>query len=171
MEQHRAKSGESQAGRLILINLEHELRAMDQTILSTDGILFDSLEEQAWMSPVFQGRLDELEVKLLDTGVPRREETTNEPALLTFVPPNLETHLRSVTAVPQVEDGRIRPSGRSASKEEHSSATEIRTCQLNSGHDLRHLEIGNDEYEQRGTTSRQKFSDVVETHILPLACL
>ena len=61
-------------------------------------------------------------------------------------------------------DGRIRPTGRSASKEDHSSATEIRTCQLNSGHNLMHLEIGNDEYEQRGTTSRQKFSDVAETH-------
>ena len=61
-------------------------------------------------------------------------------------------------------DGRIRPTGRSASKEDHSSATEIRTGQLNSEHNLMHLEIGNDEYEQRGTTSRQKFSDVAETH-------
>ena len=159
------------AGRMILMDLEHELRAMDQARFKSDGIHFDSIEGQAWMSRVFQGQLDELEFELFDTGVLRREETTNEPALSTFVPPNPETHLGSVPAIPQVEYGRIRPNGRSASKEEHSSATEIRTCQLNSGHDLGHLEIGNDEYEQRGTTSRQKFSDVVETHILPLACL
>ena len=54
------------------------------------------------MNRVFQERLEELEFELFDTGVLRVEEATNEPAILTFVPPNLETRLGSVPAVPQV---------------------------------------------------------------------
>ena len=54
------------------------------------------------MSRVLQERLDELEVELFDTGVLRREETANELAILTFEPPNLETRLGSVPAVPHV---------------------------------------------------------------------
>ena len=49
------------AGRMILMDIEHELRAMDQARLTTDGILFDSIEGQAWLNRVFQERLDELE--------------------------------------------------------------------------------------------------------------
>ena len=113
------------------------------------------------MNGVFRERLYELEVELFDTGVLRREETTKEPALSTFVPPNLEIRLISPSSTPGAMelqrggplDGRIRPTGRSASEGDHSSATEIRTCQLNSGHGLRHLEIGNDEHEQREATS------------------
>ena len=54
------------------------------------------------MNHVFQERLDELEVELFDTGAIKREETTNVPTISTIVPPNLETRLRSVPAVPQV---------------------------------------------------------------------
>ena len=54
------------------------------------------------MIRVFQERLDELEVELFDTGVLRLEEATNEPAISTFVPPNLETRMGSVPAVPKV---------------------------------------------------------------------
>ena len=46
-----------------------------------------------------------MEVELFDTGVLKKEETTNEPAISTFVPPNLETRLGTVPAVnyrPQV---------------------------------------------------------------------
>ena len=88
------------AGQMILMDIEHELRAMDQARLTTDGIHFDSIERQAWMNPVFQERLDEMEVELFDTGVLKKEETTNEPALLSFVPPppNLETRLGAVPA-------------------------------------------------------------------------
>ena len=64
------------AGRMILMDLEHELRAMDQARFTTDGVHFDSIKGQAWMYRVFQERLDELEVELFDTGVLRREETT-----------------------------------------------------------------------------------------------
>ena len=32
------------AGRMILMDIEHELRAMDQARLTTDGIHFDSIE-------------------------------------------------------------------------------------------------------------------------------
>ena len=40
-----------------------------------------------------------MEVELFDTGVLKKEETTNEPAFSTFVPPNLATRLGAVPAV------------------------------------------------------------------------
>ena len=81
------------------MDIEHELRAMDQARLTTNGIYSDSIEGQAWMNRVVQERLDEMEIELFDTGVLKKEETTNEPAISTFVPPNLETRLRTVPAV------------------------------------------------------------------------
>ena len=89
------------AGRMILMDIEHELRALDQARLTTDGIHFDSIERQAWLNQVFQERQDELEVELFDKEVLKKEETMNEPALSIFVPPNLETRLGSVPAVTQ----------------------------------------------------------------------
>ena len=44
------------AGRMILMDIEHELRAMDQARLTTDGIHIDNIEEQAWLNRVFQKR-------------------------------------------------------------------------------------------------------------------
>ena len=90
------------AGRMVMMDLEHELRAMDQARFTADGIHFDSIEGQCWMNRVFQKRLDELEVEIFDTDVLRVQEATNEPAISTFVPPNLDTPLRSVPAVPLV---------------------------------------------------------------------
>ena len=87
------------AGRMILMDIKHELRAMDQARLTTDGIHFDSIERQAWLNRVFQERLDELEVELFDTGVLKEEEASNEPTITTFVPPNLEICLGAVPAV------------------------------------------------------------------------
>ena len=87
------------AGRMILMVIEHELRAMDQARLTTDGTHFDSIEGQAWLNRVVQERLDEMEVKLFGTGVLKKEETTSEPVISTFVPPNLETRLGMVPAV------------------------------------------------------------------------
>ena len=81
------------------MDIEHELRAMDQARLTTDGIHFDNIEGQAWLNRVFQERLDELEVELFDTGVLKKEETSNKPAISTFVPPKLETSLGTVPAV------------------------------------------------------------------------
>ena len=81
------------------MDIEHKLKAMDQARLTTDGIHFDSIEGQAWMNRVFQERLDEMEVELFDTGKLKKEETTNEPALSTFLPPKLETRLGVVPAV------------------------------------------------------------------------
>ena len=54
------------AGRMIFMDIENELRAMDQARLTTDGIPFDSIEGQAWMNRVFQEQLDEMEVELFD---------------------------------------------------------------------------------------------------------
>ena len=87
------------AGKMILMDIEHELRAMDQARMTTDGIHFNSIEGQAWLNRVFQERLDELEVELFDTGVLKEEEASNEPTITTFVPPNLETRLGAVPAV------------------------------------------------------------------------
>ena len=87
------------AGRMILMDIEHELRAMDQARLTTDGIHFDSIEGQAWLNRVFQERLDELEAELFDTGVLKEEGTSNDAVITTFVPPSLETRLGTVPAV------------------------------------------------------------------------
>ena len=87
------------AGRMILMDIEHELRAMDQARLTTDGIPFDSNEGQAWLNRVFQERLDELEAELFDTGVLKVEGTVSDAVITTFVPPSLETRLGTVPAV------------------------------------------------------------------------
>ena len=54
-------------GRLGWMNLEDELRALDQSRFTVDGVHFDTIEGQAWIKRVFQERLDELEVELFDT--------------------------------------------------------------------------------------------------------
>ena len=87
------------AGRMILMDIEHELRAIDQARLNTNGIHFDSIEGQAWLNRVFQERLDELEAELFDTGVLKEEGTSNDALITTFVPPSLETRLGTVPAV------------------------------------------------------------------------
>ena len=87
------------AGRMILMDIKHELRAMDQARLTTDGIHFDSIEGQAWLNRVFQERLDELEAELFDTGVLKEEGTASDAVITTFVPPSLETRLGTVPAV------------------------------------------------------------------------
>ena len=40
-----------------------------------------------------------MEVELFDTGVLKKEEASNEPAISTFVPPNLEAGLGTLPAV------------------------------------------------------------------------
>ena len=94
------------AGRMILMDIEHELRAMDQARLTTDGIHFDSIEGQAWLNRVFQERLDELEAELFElfelfqnTGVLKEEGTVSDAVITTFRPPSLETRLGTVPAV------------------------------------------------------------------------
>ena len=87
------------AEKMILMDIEHELRAMDQARLTTDGIHYDSVEGQAGLNSVFQERLDELEVELFDTGVLKEEGALNEPTITNFVSPNLETRLGVVPAV------------------------------------------------------------------------
>ena len=77
-----------EAGRMILMDLEHELRALDQARFTTDDMQFDSIEGQGWMNRVFQERLDELEVELFDTGALRTVEATNVPRLQPLCPQN-----------------------------------------------------------------------------------
>ena len=95
VEQHPEESCKSDC----LMDIEHELGAMDQARLTTDGIHFDSIEGQAWLNRVFQEQLDELEKELFDTGVLKEEEASKEPTITTFVPPNLEKRLGAVPAV------------------------------------------------------------------------
>ena len=91
---------------MILMDIEHELRALDQARLTTDGIHFDSFKGQAWMNRVFQERLDEMEVEL------KKEKTKNEPAISTTVPPNLETGLGTVPAVTYMPERSSEPGQR-----------------------------------------------------------
>ena len=48
------------AGRMILMDLENQLRNLDQARFTNDGIHFDRLKGQIWMNRVFHERLDEL---------------------------------------------------------------------------------------------------------------
>ena len=82
------------------MDIEQELRPMDQARLTTDGIHFDNIEGQAWLNRVFQERLDELEVELFDTGKLKEEGALNESLITTSVPPSLGTLLGTVPAVP-----------------------------------------------------------------------
>ena len=80
-------------GRLILMDLEPELRSRDQSRFETGGIHFDSIKGQVWMNRVFQEPLDELEVELFDTGTLRAEGATKLRANSRTVSPKLETCL------------------------------------------------------------------------------
>ena len=68
--------------RLVLRDLEHELRALDQSRFTTDG-----------MNHVFQERVSEPEIVLFETRVLNAEEATKARAIFTFEPPDLETRL------------------------------------------------------------------------------
>ena len=114
------------------------------------------------------------------TGVLKNEETTNEPALSTFVPPNLETRLGSVPALTQRPQSSSEPGERTDVLNRLGEAPVRRTIHprrrlgpVNSTTDTSRtsIEIGNYEYQPRRTTTRQKFVDVVEAHTFPLACL
>ena len=96
------------------MDIEHELRAMDQARLTTDGIHFDSIEGQAWLNRVFQERLDELEAELFDTGVLKEEGTVSDAVITTFVPPSLET--RWVRSQPSRITGNKAPANRSKNR-------------------------------------------------------
>ena len=60
-------SASRKSGRMILINLELELRALAQARFTTDGIQFDSIEGEGWINCLFHERLDEIEVELFGT--------------------------------------------------------------------------------------------------------
>ena len=84
------------AERLVLMDQEYELRALDQFRFNVDGIHFDTVEGQAWMMRVFQERLDKLEIELSDTGLLSVDGAAHEQTITTFVSPSLETRLGSV---------------------------------------------------------------------------
>ena len=65
------------SGRMTLMDIEHELRAIDQARLTTDGIHFDSIEGQAWLNRVFHERLNEMEVEFFDTRVLKRNQPSS----------------------------------------------------------------------------------------------
>ena len=94
------------AGKMILMVLEHELRALDQARFTPDVIYFDSTEGHSWMDRVFQEQLHELEGKLFDAAAQSTEKATKVPAISTNVPSILESHLGLVQAVLHVEGAR-----------------------------------------------------------------
>ena len=135
------------AGRMNLMDIEHELRAMDQARLTTDGIHFDSIEGQAWLNRVFQERLDELEAELFDTGVLKEEGTASDAVITTFVPPSQNTlgdgpgrHELQTTELQRIrsKDRRTGSLGRSTDEEDHPSQEKNRTCQSNR-RDIQHV--------------------------------
>ena len=88
------------AGRMILMDIEHELRAMDQARLTTDGIHFDSIEGTGLVESSLPRTVGmSWKHELFDTGVLKEEGTVSDTVITTFVPPNLETRLGTVPAV------------------------------------------------------------------------
>ena len=153
----------------------------NQARLTTDGIHFDSIEGQAWLNRVFQERLDEMEVELFDTGVLKKEETSNKPAISTFVPPNLKTRLGAVPVVtiyrPQSSS---KPGKRTDVQDRLGEAPLRRTIKprrrlgpVNSTAETTSTSRSDArseiEHQSRGATPKQELSDVVEAHTFSLA--
>ena len=160
------------------MDIEHELRAMDQARLTTDEIHFDSIEGQAWLNRVFQERLEEMEVELFDTGVLKKEEISNEPAISTFVPPNLEKLLGTVPAVTTYRPQSSSEPGRKTDLQDRLGEAPIRRTII----PRRRLGPVNPTAETTSTsrpdtksettsTSREELFDVVEAHNFFLACV
>ena len=140
------------------MDIEHELRAMDQARLTTDGIHFDGIEGQAWLNRAFQERLDEMEVEPFDMGVLKKEETTNEPAISTFVPSNLETRLRTVPAVTYRPQSSSEPGQRTDVQDRLGEAPMRRTV-----HPRRRLGAVNPTVETTSTSRSETRSETTGT--------
>ena len=119
---------------------------MDQARLTPDRTHFDNIEGHAWLNRVFQERLDKLEVELFDTGVLKKEETMNEPAISAFVPPNLETPLVTVPAVTYRPQSSSEPGQRTDIQDRLGEAPIRRTV-----HPRRRLEPDNPTAEKTST--------------------
>ena len=146
------------AGQMILMDTEHELRAMDQARLTTDGIHIDSIEGQAWLNRVFQERLNEMEVEIFDTGVLKKEATTNEPAISTFVPSNLEKRLGTVSAVTYSPQSSSEPGRRTDVQDRLGEAPMRRTV-----HPRRRLGSVNPTAETTSTSRSETRSETTST--------
>ena len=172
------------AGRMVLMDFEYELRAMDQARLTTDGIHFDSIEGQVWLwlNRVFQERLDELEVDLFDTGVLKEEGASNEPTITTFVPPNLETRLGAVPAVTIYKPQSSSEPGHRTDVRDRLGGAPIRRTNnprrrlgpVNSTAETTRISRSEtrsetDEHQSRGATSKQELSNVVEANTFSMA--
>ena len=131
------------------------------------------------MNRVFYERLEEMEVELFDTGVLKKEETTNEPATSTFVPNNLETRLGTVPAVTYRPQSSSEPR-QSTDKQDRLGEAPIRRTihprrRLGPVHPTAETtstsrsETRDSEYQPRGATTRQELFDVVEAHTFSLA--
>ena len=119
------------AGKLVLMDLEYELRSLGQPRFTVDGIHFDTIEGQAWMSRVFQERLDELEFDLTDTGVLSVDAAADVRVISTpFVAPSLETRLGSVVAVSQTGRSSRNPETRSDAMEQLDESPARRPVQF-----------------------------------------
>ena len=141
------------------MDIERELRAMDQARLTTDGIHFDSIEGQAWLNRVYQEQLDELEAELFDTGVLKEEGTSNDTVITTFVPPSLETRLGTVPAVTNYrQQSSSEPNQRTDVQDRLGEAPVRRTF-----HPRRRIGPGNPMEEATGTSRSDTRSETTST--------
>ena len=91
------------------------------------------------------------------TGVLKNEETTNEPALSTFVPPNLETRLGSIPAVTQRPQSSSEPGQRTDVLDRLGEAPVGRTI-----HPRRRLGPVNSTTDTSGTSRSETTSTIRE---------
>ena len=113
MEQHIRNLANRNAGSLVLIHLEYELRAVDQSRFTVDGVHFDTIEGEIWMNRAFQDRFDELKVDLFDTGVLSLDAAADVRAISSLVPPSLDFCLGSVPVVSETARSSRDPEARS----------------------------------------------------------
>ena len=97
------------AGRMILMDIEHELRAMDQARLTTDGIHFDSIEGQAWLNRVFQDASLETRLGTVPVITNYRQQSSSEPGQRTDVQDRLGEAPMRRTIHPRRRIGPVNP--------------------------------------------------------------
>ena len=119
-----------------------------------------------------------MEVELFDTGVLKKEETTNEPEISTSVLPNLETRLRTVSAVTYRLQSSSEPGQRTDVQDRLGEAPMRRTIYprrrlgpVNPTAETTSTSRSETRSETAGTSreERQELFDVVEAHTFSLA--
>ena len=93
------------------MDIEHELRAMDQARLTTDGIHFDNIEGQAWLNRVVTNY---------------RQQSSSEPGQRTDVQDRLGEAPMRRTINPRRRIGPVNPRGETASTSRSDTRSETK---------------------------------------------